>query len=139
MYVFAAAMIRGNHENCCEFATKPVLRVLLEQLEVTDLTHHVLMVIQCLLSDSPEVLNLLTEDDIEVIVHLLNTNGRNSEVCWVKGGGLLAVCVCVWSLCYVVHRINAVQAIDCSVVYIQPNSKTILCMLEFSLSNYMLF
>ena len=75
-----AAMIRGNHENCCEFATKRGLRVFLEQLEVPDITHHVLMVIQCLLTDSPEVLNLLSENDIGVIVHLLNTNGRNSEV-----------------------------------------------------------
>ncbi len=73
-------MIRGNHENCCEFATVRVLRVLLEQLEVSELTHYVLMVIQCLLADSPEVLNLLTEEDIGVIVHLLNTNGRDSEV-----------------------------------------------------------
>lgn len=80
LFPLAAAMIRGNHDNCCEFATKRWLRVFLKQLSMPGITHQVLMVIQCLLSDSPEVLNLLSEEDIGVIVNLLNTNGRDSEV-----------------------------------------------------------
>lgn len=81
-----AAMIRGNHDNCCEFATQHWLRVFMKQLAISSVTHQVLTVIQCLLADSPEVLNIFSEADIGVIVNLLNTNGRDSEViaCFLK-------------------------------------------------------
>lgn len=75
-----AAMLRGNHDNCCQFATQRWLGVFMKQLSLPGVTHQVLTVIQCLLADSPEVLNIFSPADIGVIVNLLNTNGRDSEV-----------------------------------------------------------
>ena len=73
-------MIRGNHDNCCEFATERWLGVFMKQLSLPEVTHKVLTVIQCLLADSPEVLNIFSPRDIGVIVNLLNTNGRDGKV-----------------------------------------------------------
>lgn len=78
-------MIRGNHGNCRMFATPQSLKVFMEQLSVPSYTHDVLEVIQCLLDDSPEVLNIISPCDIRSIVNLLNTNGRDEKVvCLVK-------------------------------------------------------
>ena len=52
----------------------------MEQLSVPSFTHHVLEVIQCLLTDSPEVLNIISQRDIGTIVKLLHTNGRDAKV-----------------------------------------------------------
>ena len=73
-------MIRGNHDNCRAFATQRWLRVFMEQLSAPAHTHHVLDVIQCLLTDSPEVLHIITQRDIGSIVKLLHTNGRDAKV-----------------------------------------------------------
>ena len=73
-------MIRGNHDNCCEFATQRWLSVFMKQLSLPEITHEVLTVIQCLLADSPEVLNIFSASDIAGIVNLLNINGRDSKV-----------------------------------------------------------
>ena len=81
-------MIRGNHGNCRMFATTRWLKVFIEQLSVPSYTHDVLEVIQCLLDDSPEVLNIISPGDIRAIVNLLNTNGRDEKV-------RVCVCVCV--------------------------------------------
>lgn len=78
-------MIRGNHDNCREFANQQWLGVFMKQLSLPEVTHEVLTVIQCLLADSPEVLNIFSQADIGLIVHLLNTNGRDSEVRSIKG------------------------------------------------------
>lgn len=80
MYTCAAAMIRGNHGNCRMFATTCWLKVFIQQLSVPSYTHDVLEVIQCLLDDSPEVLNIISPSDIRAIVNLLNTNGRDEKV-----------------------------------------------------------
>ena len=66
LYEFLAAMIRGNHNNCREFATGRWLKVFIDQLSMPLFTHDVLEVIQCLLSDSPEVLNIITKEHIQV-------------------------------------------------------------------------
>ena len=73
-------MLRGNHANCCEFATEKWLGVFMRQLSLPEVTHQVLTVIRCLLMDSPEVLNILSPQDIGAIVNLLKTNGRDSKV-----------------------------------------------------------
>ncbi len=73
-------MIRGNRDNCREFATQSCLKVFMRQLSLPEVTHYVLVVIQCLLTDSPEVLNIFSPADIGIIVNLLNTNGRDNEV-----------------------------------------------------------
>ena len=49
-----------------------------------------LEVIQCLLTDSPEVLNILSERHISVIVNLLNTTGRDEKVMKL----ISSFCVC---------------------------------------------
>ena len=41
----------------------------MEQLSMPLFTHDVLEVIQCLLTDSPEVLNIITKDHIQVRIH----------------------------------------------------------------------
>lgn len=73
-------MIRGNHGNCRAFATERWLKEFMKQLSISHYTHSVLDVIQCLLEDSPEVLNLFSAKDIATIVNILNTNGRDEKV-----------------------------------------------------------
>lgn len=68
LYKVLAAMIQGNKKSCSEFATEKRLKVFIEQLSVPRFTHDVLEVIQCLLRDSPEVLNIITKDHIEVCI-----------------------------------------------------------------------
>lgn len=75
-----AAMIRGNHGNCRAFATEQWLGEFMKQLSLPCYTHSVLDVIQCLLDDSPEVLNLFSPRDIATIVNILNTSGRDEKV-----------------------------------------------------------
>jgi hypothetical protein len=52
----------------------------MKQLSLPFYTHSVLDVIQCLLDDSPEVLNLFSPGDIATIVNILNTSGRDEKV-----------------------------------------------------------
>lgn len=66
LYELLAAMIRGNRKNCSEFATEKWLKVFIDHLSLPRFTHDVLEVIQCLLTDSPEVLNIITKDHIQV-------------------------------------------------------------------------
>lgn len=73
-------MIRGNHGNCRAFATERWLKEFMSQLSLPHYTHSVLDVIQCLLDDSPEVLNLFSATDIATIVNILNTSGRDEKV-----------------------------------------------------------
>ena len=73
-------MIRGNHGNCRTFATERWLGKFMSQLSMPDYTHCVLDVIQCLLEDSPEVLNLFSQTDLATIVNILNTSGRDEKV-----------------------------------------------------------
>ena len=79
-YAAVAAMIRGNHDNCREFATQRWLRVFMDQLSCPSQSHHVLDVIQCLITDSPEVLHIISQRDIGCIVKLLHSNGRDAKV-----------------------------------------------------------
>lgn len=66
LYELLAAMIRGSRKNCSVFATEKWLKVFIDQLSMPQFTHDVLEVIQCLLADSPEVLNIITKDHIQV-------------------------------------------------------------------------
>ena len=66
LYELLAAMIRGNRKNCSEFATGRWLKVFIDQLNMPEFTHDVLEVIHCLLTDSPEVLNIITKEHIQV-------------------------------------------------------------------------
>lgn len=65
LYQLLAAMIRGSRKNCSEFATEKWLNVFIDQLKMPAFTHDVLEVIQCLLTDSPEVLNIISESHIQ--------------------------------------------------------------------------
>ena len=69
LYELLAVMIRGNHNNCRVFATEKWLKVFIDQLSMPLFTHDVLEVIQCLLTDSPEVLNIITKEHIQVGAH----------------------------------------------------------------------
>ncbi len=82
-----AAMIRGNHDNCREFATQRWLRVFVDQLSSPAQSHHVLNVIECLITDSPEVLHIISQRDIGSIVKLLHSNGRDAKVGGAMGHG----------------------------------------------------
>ena len=66
LYALLTAMIRGNRKNCSAFATGKWLKVFIDQLNIPLFTHDVLEVIQCLLTDSPEVLNIITKEHIQV-------------------------------------------------------------------------
>ena len=79
-------MIRGNHGNCRAFATERWLKEFMRQLSISHYTHDVLDVIQCLLEDSPEVLNLISSRNIATIVNILNTHGRDEKVCLICVG-----------------------------------------------------
>ena len=68
LYELLAAMIRGSRKNCSEFATEKWLKVFIDQLSMPQYTHDVLEVIQCLLRDSPEVLNIITKEHIQVYI-----------------------------------------------------------------------
>lgn len=52
----------------------------MDQLSCPSQSHHVLDVIQCLITDSPEVLHIISQRDIGCIVKLLHSNGRDAKV-----------------------------------------------------------
>ena len=66
LYELLTAMIRRNRKNCSEFATVKWLKVFIDQLSMPLFTHDVLEVVQCLLTDSPEVLNIITKEHVQV-------------------------------------------------------------------------
>ncbi|TNN17701.1 Ryanodine receptor isoform 2 [Schistosoma japonicum] len=90
LYLLLAALIRGNRENCAQFATPTRLDWLFNRLELQQgFAEGVLDALHCVLTDSDEALYLITERHIRTLIGLLDKQGRDPRV-------LQALC----SLCY---------------------------------------
>ncbi|XP_055337214.1 ryanodine receptor-like isoform X3 [Paramacrobiotus metropolitanus] len=84
LYLLIAAMIKGNHGNCAQFAQSARLNWLFSQLSQQG-SEGVLGVLHCVLVDSPEALNMIREDHIRAIISLLDRSGRDHKVLDVLG------------------------------------------------------
>lgn len=85
MYVsfhFTAAIIKGNHTNCAQFANINRLNWLFSRLgsQASGEGSGMLDVLHCVLIDSPEALNMMREEHIKVIISLLEKHGRDPKV-----------------------------------------------------------
>ncbi|KAJ1347269.1 hypothetical protein KIN20_002290 [Parelaphostrongylus tenuis] len=108
LYLLVAAMIKGNHYNCAQFAAAQrldgylddsVIRNLLKWLEVLRrirgqwfdpalMAHQaihpsrigILDVLYCVLTESPEALNMINEGHIRSVISLLEKVGRDPKV-----------------------------------------------------------
>ncbi|CAL8106014.1 unnamed protein product [Calicophoron daubneyi] len=95
LYLLLAALIRGNRENCAQFATPSRLDWLFNRLELQQgFAEGVLDALHCVLTDSDEALYLITEKHISTLVRLLDKQGRDprvlqalSSVCLGRQGG----------------------------------------------------
>ena len=78
----AAAMIRGNHTNCSQFAQAQRLNWLFSKLgsQAGGEGAGMMDVLYCILNDSPEALNMMKEEHIKVIISLLEKFGRDPKV-----------------------------------------------------------
>uniref|UniRef100_T1JNF8 Ryanodine receptor n=1 Tax=Strigamia maritima TaxID=126957 RepID=T1JNF8_STRMM len=78
----AAAVIKGNHTNCAQFAQSHRLNWLFSRLgsQSTGEGTGMLDVLHCVLIDSPEALNMMQEEHIKVIISLLEKHGRDPKV-----------------------------------------------------------
>ena len=67
----AAAMIRGNHTNCSQFAQAQRLNWLFSKLgsQAGGEGAGMMDVLYCILNDSPEALNMMKEEHIKVSQH----------------------------------------------------------------------
>ncbi|KAH7933996.1 hypothetical protein HPB49_020196 [Dermacentor silvarum] len=82
LYQLLAAIIKGNHTNCAQFAQPHRLDWLFSRLSSQQASEGtgMLDVLHCVLIDSPEALNILKEDHIKVIISLLEKHGRDPKV-----------------------------------------------------------
>lgn len=80
LYLLLAAMIRGNRENCSQFAATSRLDWLVNRLEGGESSTGVLHVLHCVLIDSPEALNVIKEQHIATIISLIDKHGRDPKV-----------------------------------------------------------
>ncbi|RWS25625.1 ryanodine receptor-like protein, partial [Leptotrombidium deliense] len=82
LYQLLAAIIKGNHTNCAQFAQAHRLDWLFSRLssQATGEGSGMLDVLQCVLTDSPEALNMMKENHIKVIISLLEKHGRDPKV-----------------------------------------------------------
>ena len=80
LYALLATMIKGNRNNCAQFAQGNRLDCLISRLTSQQTTTGVLEVLQCVLVDSPEALNMIKERHIQGIISLLDRNGRDPKV-----------------------------------------------------------
>ena len=72
----SAAMIRGNHTNCSQFAQAQRLNWLFSKLgsQAGGEGAGMMDVLYCILNDSPEALNMMKEEHIKVIIiRIINT------------------------------------------------------------------
>lgn len=83
LYLLLAALIRGNRENCAQFATPSRLDWLFNRLELQQgFAEGVLDALHCVLTDSDEALYLITERHICTLIGLLDKQGRDPRVRW---------------------------------------------------------
>ncbi|XP_035212318.1 ryanodine receptor-like isoform X2 [Stegodyphus dumicola] len=82
LYQLLAAVIKGNHTNCAQFAQSNRLDWLFSRLGSQQAAEGtgMLDVLHCVLIDSPEALNMMKEDHIKVIISLLEKHGRDPKV-----------------------------------------------------------
>ncbi|CAH8435934.1 unnamed protein product [Heterobilharzia americana] len=81
LYLLLAALIRGNRENCAQFATPTRLDWLFNRLELQQgFAEGVLDALHCVLTDSDEALYLITERHIRTLIGLLDKQGRDPRV-----------------------------------------------------------
>lgn len=80
LYVLLATMIKGNRNNCSQFAQGNRLDCLIGRLTSQQASRGVLEVLHCVLIDSPEALNMIKERHIQGIISLLDRNGRDPKV-----------------------------------------------------------
>lgn len=82
LYQLLAAIIKGNHTNCAEFAQSNRLDWLFSRLGSQQAAEGsgMLDVLHCVLIDSPEALNMMKEEHIKVIISLLEKHGRDPKV-----------------------------------------------------------
>ena len=80
LYVLVAAMIRGNRTNCAQFAQRLRLDWLFSRLDKQQSAKGVLDVLHCILTHSPEALNMIREAHIETIVCMLDRQGRDERI-----------------------------------------------------------
>ncbi|XP_076069948.1 ryanodine receptor isoform X2 [Oratosquilla oratoria] len=80
LYQLLAAVIKGNHTNCAQFANSHRLNWLFSRLGSAGEGTGMLDVLHCVLIDSPEALNVMKEEHIKVIIALLEKYGRDPKV-----------------------------------------------------------
>jgi ryanodine receptor 2 len=80
LYALLATMIKGNRNNCAQFAQGNRLDNLITRLTNQQASKGVLEVLHCVLIDSPEALNMIKERHIQGIISLLDRNGRDPKV-----------------------------------------------------------
>ena len=80
LYALLATMIKGNRNNCSQFAQGNRLDLLINRLTSQQASKGVLEVLQCVLVDSPEALNMIKEKHIQGIISLLDRNGKDPKV-----------------------------------------------------------
>ena len=80
LYALLATMIKGNRNNCAQFAQGNRLDCLITRLTSQQASRGVLEVLHCVLIDSPEALNMIKERHIQGIISLLDRNGRDPKV-----------------------------------------------------------
>ena len=78
IFILTAAIIRGNHTNCSQFAQAQRLNWLFSKLGGEGAG--MMDVLYCILNDSPEALNMMQEEHIKVIISLLEKFGRDPKV-----------------------------------------------------------
>lgn len=84
LYALLATMIKGNRNNCAQFAQGNRLDCLIGRLTSQETSRGVLEVLHCILIDSPEALNMIKERHIQGIISLLDRNGRDPKVCFTS-------------------------------------------------------
>lgn len=82
LFQLLAAIIRGNHTNCSQFAQAQRLNWLFSKLgsQAGSEGAGMMDVLYCILNDSPEALNMMQEEHIKVIISLLEKFGRDPKV-----------------------------------------------------------
>ncbi|KAI6237110.1 hypothetical protein M3Y95_00230500 [Aphelenchoides besseyi] len=80
LYLLVAAMIKGNHSNCAQFAAVQRLDWLFGRLSNPQSAEGILDVLYCVLTESPEALNMINEGHIRSVISLLEKVGRDPKV-----------------------------------------------------------
>lgn len=90
LYLLVAAMIKGNHSNCAQFAAVQRLDWLFGRLSNPQSAEGILDVLYCVLTESPEALNMINEGHIKSVISLLEKVGRDPKVSARASGGAVA-------------------------------------------------